>query len=172
MQSSILGSVGCIYFNRTEAKDRAIVGQKLASFLLSTLISPPKAYLFAWRRIKKHVQDPESNPLLIFPEGTCVNNEYIVMFKKVLWNRSLFFFFPFWLCIRLKFLVTRELLSLAVPCVLLLSSTTKSLWMPFGTVESTILLLLVPPLFSDCRVKPSLFPLCSGSHSPHIYSNS
>lgn len=23
------------------------------------------------------------NPLLIFPEGTCVNNHYTVMFKKV-----------------------------------------------------------------------------------------
>lgn len=28
------------------------------------------------------VQDPNSTPLLIFPEGTCVNNEYTVMFKR------------------------------------------------------------------------------------------
>lgn len=34
-------------------------------------------------RLKKHVEDPDSNPLLVFPEGTCVNNEYTVMFKKV-----------------------------------------------------------------------------------------
>lgn len=27
-------------------------------------------------------QDPGSTPLLIFPEGTCVNNEYTVMFKR------------------------------------------------------------------------------------------
>ncbi len=29
------------------------------------------------------MEDPDSNPLLVFPEGTCVNNEYTVMFKKV-----------------------------------------------------------------------------------------
>lgn len=34
-------------------------------------------------RLKNHVNDPDANPLLIFPEGTCVNNEYTVMFKKV-----------------------------------------------------------------------------------------
>jgi glycerol-3-phosphate O-acyltransferase 3/4 len=33
--------------------------------------------------LKKHIEDPDANPLLIFPEGTCVNNEYTVMFKKV-----------------------------------------------------------------------------------------
>eukprot|EP00897_Mesotaenium_endlicherianum_P007428 jgi/Mesen1/6713/ME000344S05996 len=60
VQSKILESVGCIWFNRTEAKDRLAVASK----------------------IKEHVQDPDSNPLLIFPEGTCVNNEYVVMFKK------------------------------------------------------------------------------------------
>lgn len=29
-----------------------------------------------------HVNDPDTPPLLIFPEGTCVNNEYCVMFKR------------------------------------------------------------------------------------------
>ena len=33
-------------------------------------------------RMKQHVGDPETTPLLIFPEGTCVNNEYCVMFKR------------------------------------------------------------------------------------------
>eukprot|EP00245_Coleochaete_scutata_P012610 TRINITY_DN4912_c0_g1_i1.p1 TRINITY_DN4912_c0_g1~~TRINITY_DN4912_c0_g1_i1.p1 ORF type:complete len:467 (+),score=85.52 TRINITY_DN4912_c0_g1_i1:239-1639(+) len=60
LQTTILESVGCIWFNRTEAKDRHMVTEK----------------------IKKHVADPDANPLLIFPEGTCVNNEYTVMFKK------------------------------------------------------------------------------------------
>eukprot|EP00252_Welwitschia_mirabilis_P002517 TRINITY_DN12484_c0_g1_i1.p1 TRINITY_DN12484_c0_g1~~TRINITY_DN12484_c0_g1_i1.p1 ORF type:complete len:337 (-),score=45.83 TRINITY_DN12484_c0_g1_i1:463-1473(-) len=60
LQSTILESLGCIWFNRTEAKDRVIVAQK----------------------IKQHIDEPENNPLLIFPEGTCVNNEYTVMFKK------------------------------------------------------------------------------------------
>ena len=32
--------------------------------------------------MKQHVRSPDSTPLLIFPEGTCVNNEYCVMFKR------------------------------------------------------------------------------------------
>ncbi|KAF3950537.1 hypothetical protein CMV_023727 [Castanea mollissima] len=60
LQSTILESVGCIWFNRTEVKDREILTKKL----------------------RDHVQGAENNPLLIFPEGTCVNNNYTVMFKK------------------------------------------------------------------------------------------
>lgn len=60
LQSTILESVGCIWFNRSEAKDREIVAKKL----------------------REHVEGADNNPLLIFPEGTCVNNHYSVMFKK------------------------------------------------------------------------------------------
>ena len=54
MQSVVLASLGCINFNRSESKDRALVAQK----------------------IKEHATTPGRNPLLIFPEGCCVNNEY------------------------------------------------------------------------------------------------
>ncbi|XP_077253987.1 glycerol-3-phosphate acyltransferase 9-like [Tasmannia lanceolata] len=60
LQTTILESVGCIWFNRSEEKDREIVG----------------------RRMRDHVHGVDNNPLLIFPEGTCVNNHYTVMFKK------------------------------------------------------------------------------------------
>ncbi|KAF3958219.1 hypothetical protein CMV_016848 [Castanea mollissima] len=60
LQSTILESVGCIWFNRSESKDREVVARKL----------------------RDHIQGAENNPLLIFPEGTCVNNHYTVMFKK------------------------------------------------------------------------------------------
>ncbi|KAI3447892.1 hypothetical protein Pfo_004557 [Paulownia fortunei] len=60
LQSTILESLGCIWFNRSEAKDREIVARKL----------------------REHVHGVDNNPLLIFPEGTCVNNHYTVMFKK------------------------------------------------------------------------------------------
>ncbi|KAG6589042.1 Glycerol-3-phosphate acyltransferase 9, partial [Cucurbita argyrosperma subsp. sororia] len=60
LQSTILESIGCIWFNRTELKDREVVAKKL----------------------NDHVQGADNNPLLIFPEGTCVNNHYSVMFKK------------------------------------------------------------------------------------------
>ena len=35
-------------------------------------------------RLRKHAHDPSKAdvPILVFPEGTCVNNEYVVQFKK------------------------------------------------------------------------------------------
>jgi len=33
------------------------------------------------QRMKAHVAAEDQTPLLIFPEGTCVNNEYCVIFK-------------------------------------------------------------------------------------------
>ena len=49
-----------IWFERGESKDRALVID----------------------RLKSHVQDPEKLPILIFPEGTCINNTSIMQFKK------------------------------------------------------------------------------------------
>jgi glycerol-3-phosphate O-acyltransferase 3/4 len=60
LQRRYLNALGCLWFNRTQAKDRTLVAQ----------------------RMKDHVHNPGSTPLLIFPEGTCVNNEYCVMFKR------------------------------------------------------------------------------------------
>ena len=47
-------------FERSEKNDRAILAKKMID----------------------HVQQPSRSPLLIFPEGTCVNNEYTVLFHK------------------------------------------------------------------------------------------
>ena len=58
--SSVLNCLGCRWFNRTEVRDRALVAE----------------------RMRAHVAAPGQTPLLIFPEGTCVNNEYVVQFKK------------------------------------------------------------------------------------------
>ncbi|MFS7952072.1 putative glycerol-3-phosphate 1-O-acyltransferase [Helianthus anomalus] len=91
LQSTILESVGCIYFNCSEAKDCEIVARKL----------------------REHVEGTDNIPLLIFPEGTCVNNNYTVMFKKVHLNSVLLF-------------------------VQLQSSTTKYLSTRFGITESKI----------------------------------
>ena len=33
-------------------------------------------------RLREHVEDPTKNPILIFPEGTCINNSAIMRFKK------------------------------------------------------------------------------------------
>ncbi|CAI5456058.1 unnamed protein product [Caenorhabditis angaria] len=49
-----------IWFERSEAKDRLVVAQKL----------------------KEHCTDPDKLPILIFPEGTCINNTSVMMFKK------------------------------------------------------------------------------------------
>jgi len=49
-----------IWFERSEAKDRLLVTQ----------------------RLKEHVEDPKTLPILIFPEGTCINNTSVMQFKK------------------------------------------------------------------------------------------
>ncbi|XP_072027029.1 glycerol-3-phosphate acyltransferase 3-like, partial [Amphiura filiformis] len=49
-----------IWFDRFEMRDRKKVSQ----------------------RLKEHVEDPEKLPMLIFPEGTCINNTSVMMFKK------------------------------------------------------------------------------------------
>jgi glycerol-3-phosphate O-acyltransferase 3/4 len=49
-----------IWFERSEAKDRLLVTQ----------------------RLKAHVEDPKTLPILIFPEGTCINNTSVMQFKK------------------------------------------------------------------------------------------
>lgn len=49
-----------IWFERSESKDRLKVQSKL----------------------KEHVEDPDKLPILIFPEGTCINNTSVMQFKK------------------------------------------------------------------------------------------
>lgn len=60
LQTQVLGCLGCLWFNRNEVKDRQLVTH----------------------RMQNHVASADSTPLLIFPEGTCVNNEFCVMFKR------------------------------------------------------------------------------------------
>ncbi|KAI9332316.1 hypothetical protein DFJ73DRAFT_63432 [Zopfochytrium polystomum] len=59
-EHSVLTLNGSLMFNRNEKKDRGVIAQKM----------------------RKHVHNTENVPLLIFPEGTCVNNEYTVLFHK------------------------------------------------------------------------------------------
>ena len=59
-QTELLASLHCIWFNRSEQKDRSQ----------------------AMQRIKSHIGDARTPRLIIFPEGTCVNNEYCIQFKK------------------------------------------------------------------------------------------
>ncbi len=50
---------------------------------LSTLNLPsPLSCLSCSQAIRAHIANSDSNRLLIFPEGTCVNNQYCVQFKK------------------------------------------------------------------------------------------
>lgn len=60
LQTQVLDSLNCLWFNRTQAQDRSLVA----------------------KRMSDHVHSEGTTPLLIFPEGTCVNNEYCVMFKR------------------------------------------------------------------------------------------
>ncbi|XP_063981304.1 glycerol-3-phosphate acyltransferase 4 isoform X3 [Diachasmimorpha longicaudata] len=49
-----------IWFERSEVKDREAVT----------------------KRLKQHISDPTNPPILIFPEGTCINNTSVMQFKK------------------------------------------------------------------------------------------
>ena len=49
-----------IWFERSESKDRHMVMQTM----------------------REHLENPDNLPLLIFPEGTCINNTSVMMFKK------------------------------------------------------------------------------------------
>ncbi|KAL0482072.1 glycerol-3-phosphate O-acyltransferase 3/4 [Acrasis kona] len=60
LQNKVIAPLRNIWFERFESRDRSLVA----------------------KRIKDHINDTTNPPLLIFPEGVCVNNEYCVMFKK------------------------------------------------------------------------------------------
>ncbi|XP_041956441.1 glycerol-3-phosphate acyltransferase 3-like [Alosa sapidissima] len=60
IQRAMVRSCPHIWFERSEMKDRHLVTQ----------------------RLKDHVNDKTKLPILIFPEGTCINNTSVMMFKK------------------------------------------------------------------------------------------
>uniref|UniRef100_A0A7E4VPV4 PlsC domain-containing protein n=1 Tax=Panagrellus redivivus TaxID=6233 RepID=A0A7E4VPV4_PANRE len=60
LQSTLSKAEHHIWFERSEAKDRASVSHAL----------------------EDHVNDPTKLPILIFPEGTCINNTSVMLFKK------------------------------------------------------------------------------------------
>ncbi|KAL7836134.1 hypothetical protein AOLI_G00274180 [Acnodon oligacanthus] len=60
VQRAMVRACPHIWFERAEMKDRHLVTQ----------------------RLKDHVNDKKKLPILIFPEGTCINNTSVMMFKK------------------------------------------------------------------------------------------
>ena len=60
LQRALGRATSHIWFERFEIKDRELVA----------------------RRLREHVEDPNKLPILIFPEGTCINNSAVMMFKK------------------------------------------------------------------------------------------
>lgn len=60
LQRAMLRSEHHIWFQRSEIKDRHAVAN----------------------RLREHIEDKNKLPILIFPEGTCINNTSIMMFKK------------------------------------------------------------------------------------------
>ena len=60
LQSALQRASNHIWFERFELKDRQLVTQ----------------------RLKEHVSHLSNLPILIFPEGTCINNSAVMMFKK------------------------------------------------------------------------------------------
>lgn len=60
LQGALQRASNHIWFERFELKDRQLVTQ----------------------RLKEHVSQLNNLPILIFPEGTCINNSAVMMFKK------------------------------------------------------------------------------------------
>lgn len=60
MQKALSKCAHHIWFERTESRDRTAVRTAL----------------------QEHVKDPDKLPILIFPEGTCINNTSVMLFKK------------------------------------------------------------------------------------------
>lgn len=60
LQRALSRAASHIWFDRFEVKDREIVS----------------------RRLKEHTATPFNLPVLVFPEGTCINNTSVMMFKK------------------------------------------------------------------------------------------
>ncbi|XP_035986159.1 glycerol-3-phosphate acyltransferase 4 isoform X1 [Fundulus heteroclitus] len=60
IQRAMVKSSPHIWFERAEVKDRHLVA----------------------KRLRDHVADENKHPVLIFPEGTCVNNTSVMMFRK------------------------------------------------------------------------------------------
>ncbi|CAK9291090.1 unnamed protein product, partial [Gordionus sp. m RMFG-2023] len=60
LQKLLTRSTHHVWFERSETQDRRAV----------------------FDTMKSHVSDPKKLPILIFPEGTCINNTSVMMFKK------------------------------------------------------------------------------------------
>lgn len=60
IQRAMVKACPHVWFERSEMKDRHLVT----------------------KRLKEHVADKKKLPILIFPEGTCINNTSVMMFKK------------------------------------------------------------------------------------------
>lgn len=60
LQRGLARATAHIWFERGEVKDRELVA----------------------RRLREHVEDENKLPILVFPEGTCINNTSVMMFKK------------------------------------------------------------------------------------------
>lgn len=60
VQRTLSQTANHIWFERSEAKDRHMVAEKM----------------------REHIQVQDNLPILIFPEGTCINNTSVMMFKK------------------------------------------------------------------------------------------
>lgn len=73
----------------------AILGQKHSGFLGWCMDTISKSAKHVWfersessdrkfvaRRMMEHVSDDKNYPILLFPEGTCINNTSVMMFKK------------------------------------------------------------------------------------------
>lgn len=81
IQRSLARAAQHIWFERFEMSDRQGKSRERCVCVHGQVNRP--LYLAAVsRRLKEHSDDKRNLPILIFPEGTCINNSCVMMFKK------------------------------------------------------------------------------------------
>jgi glycerol-3-phosphate O-acyltransferase 3/4 len=83
IQKTILESVGCIWFNRNDLRDREVTARKYVFFFESVLLLSYRSSFYSQSELSGYGTMSNNQTTTPFPEGTCDNNQYTVMFKKV-----------------------------------------------------------------------------------------
>lgn len=74
--------------NERKRKVRRILKTDLNSWTKHSLLDRS----IVRKALHEHIEDPDKLPILIFPEGTCINNTSVMMFKKGSFEASSFIF--------------------------------------------------------------------------------
>lgn len=83
LQHTLSHASSHVWFERDEERDRLFVAAKFIFYYIFCYLKRFINLRFIiFFRLRDHVNQPDKLPILIFPEGTCINNTSVMMFKK------------------------------------------------------------------------------------------